>query len=196
LKASLDAVPTTTARETLALLYQRVGNRGEAVRLADEVASNARRSGDAVQLARAERLIETVTVQPARAVSEGCPSDAGLVGSKLTLPAGGDDFETATLVTPCVYRPQVDIPREQKQYYKVSLRAGQVLGIVMRLRGSNSSNIWITLHGPDGGHIDGRATYGDSSKTDPLEYKPAQAGPAYFTLSGAVEGAALQIAVN
>ena len=116
LKASLDAVPTATARETLALLYQRVGNRGEAVRLADEVATDARRSGDAVQVARAERLIETAAVQPpARAVSERCPSDAGFVGPKLTLPLGGDDFERATLVTPCFYTPQVDIPGDQKQ---------------------------------------------------------------------------------
>jgi hypothetical protein len=129
-------------------------------------------------------------------VSERCPSGAGFVGLKLPLPPGGDDFERATLVTPCFYTPQIDVPGDEKHYYKVSLRSGQALSIKMRLRGIGASNVFITLHGPDGAEIGNTGSYADSSMTPPLEYTPPEAGPAYFTLRGAVRGAALEISVR
>jgi tetratricopeptide (TPR) repeat protein len=61
LEASLKAVPTATARETLALLYQEAGNRDGAIRLAKEAVSEALGSGDAVKVVKAERLLASVT---------------------------------------------------------------------------------------------------------------------------------------
>ena len=42
LEASLKAVPTATARETLALLYQKTGNRDRAIRLAEQALAETR----------------------------------------------------------------------------------------------------------------------------------------------------------
>jgi hypothetical protein len=195
LRVSLEAVPTATARETLALLYQRAGNRREAMRLADEMASDARTSGTAVDVARAARLIESVSA-PARLSSQACPADAAFIGQKLRLPPGSEEFEHATQVTPCFYTPLVDIPSDQKQYYAVALRAGETMTIKMRLRGLNSSNVWIQLYGPDGGFRTETGAYYASAMTDQIEYKADSAGLAYFSLSGAVQGGVLQIAVG
>jgi tetratricopeptide (TPR) repeat protein len=56
LEASLTAVPTAAARETLALLYQKAGNRQGAIHLAEQAVSEAHESGNAIKIAKAERL--------------------------------------------------------------------------------------------------------------------------------------------
>jgi tetratricopeptide (TPR) repeat protein len=106
LEASLKAVPTATARETLALLYQKAGNRDGAVRLAEQTVSEARESGDALKSAKAERLLAAVSTPLQLQSSQACPPDAGLVGAKLNLPPGANDFETSPLLVPCVYSGQ------------------------------------------------------------------------------------------
>src|SRR5262245_28321848 len=60
LEASMQAVPTATARETLALLYQQAGDRGRALQLAEDAVRSAREHGSAVDKAKAARLLDTV----------------------------------------------------------------------------------------------------------------------------------------
>jgi hypothetical protein len=82
---------------------------------------------------------------------EACPPGAGLVGAKLKLPPGGDDFETAPLLVPCVYSGQFDVEESQPKYYKVALESGQTLKAVLRARGVGAAWTSINLHGPNGG---------------------------------------------
>jgi hypothetical protein len=60
LESSLKAVPTSAARETLALLYQRLGNTEGASKLAEQALAEARTSGHALNTARAERFVRQV----------------------------------------------------------------------------------------------------------------------------------------
>src|SRR5262249_17558566 len=196
LEASIKAVPTAAARETLALLYQKAGNRDGAVRLAEQAVSEARESGDALKSAKAERLLATVSTPPQRQPSQACPPGTGLVGAKLNLPPGGDDFETSPGLVPCVYSGQFDVESSHPKYYKVALQHGQTLRVVLRTRGANAQATTVALHGPNGGSLGGYTAYGDSSVTKPLEYKADELGAAYVSLSGGVRGSALEISVR
>ena len=169
LEASLKAVPTATARETLALLYQKAGNRDQAIELAEQAVSDARGSGDALKSAKAERLLAAVSTPLQQPASQGCPSDAGLVGAKLTLPPGGNDFETSPPLIPCVYSGQFDVERSSRSTYKVALQPGQTLRVVLRTRGAKATTTEVKLHRPDGGSLGGYTAYGESSVTTPLE---------------------------
>ncbi|HKV81582.1 MAG TPA: hypothetical protein VJP02_25775 [Candidatus Sulfotelmatobacter sp.] len=92
LEASVKAVPTAAAQETLALLYQKAGESRRAVQVAGQAVSTAREAGDAVRTAKAERVLSTVSASGSApvTVSKSCPSGAALVGPKLDLPPGGD----------------------------------------------------------------------------------------------------------
>lgn len=196
LEASLKAVPTATARETLALFYQKAGNRDRAIELAEQAVSEARESGDAVKTAKAERLLAAVTPPPQHMAPQACPPEAGLVGAKLDLPPGGDDFETSPLLVPCVYSGQFDVERSRPKYYKVAIKGGETLNVVLRTRGADATNTTIGLHGPNGGNLGGYTAYGDSTMTKPLKYKADEVGAAYVSLSGGVRGSALEISVR
>jgi hypothetical protein len=196
LETSLKAVPTATARETLALLYQKTGNRAGAIQLADQAVSEARESGDAVKIARAERLRMAVTTPSQPMGLQECPPGAGLVGAKLDLPPGGEAFETSPLLAPCVYSGLFDVESLQPKYYKVALKGGETLKVVLRTRGAGATATSIGLHGPDGGHIRGYTVYGDSAMTSPLEYKAVEASSAFVSHSGGVRGSALEISVR
>ena len=141
LELSLKAVPTATARETLALLYQETGNRDGAIRLAKEAVSEARDSGNAVQKVKADRLLASVTTPGPATPSQACPANAGLIGEKLNLPAGGDNFETAPLLVPCVYSGQFDVEGAELKYYKVAVNGGQTLRVVFRTRGVDAKTV-------------------------------------------------------
>ena len=158
LEASLKAVPTVTARETLALLHHRVGNTTRAMELAEQAVSESRDTG-AVNTARAERVLNDVSAP--RVVSpKGCPADAGLVGAKLDLPPGGDSFETAAVLVPCVYRGLIDIETTQWKYYKLALQSSQTLAVVFRLRDSDAHfQNSLRLHGPAGAPSSERKQY-------------------------------------
>jgi len=196
LEASLKAVPTAAARETLALLYQRVGNRTGAIELAEQAVQAARESGGAVKTVRAERLLSAVQAPAPAVVSKACPSGAGLIGPKLDLPPGGDAFETAPLLAPCVYQGMLDSKSEKWAYYKFSLQAGQTLKVVMRSRDSSASYLLFRLHGPDGGLIGGYSTHDESVVTKPLEYKADASGAAYVSVAGGVRGSAFEFAIR
>jgi hypothetical protein len=195
-EASLKAVPTVTARETLALLYQKAGNRQGAIRLAEEAVSGAHASGDAVKIAKAERLLADIKTPAQPIAVQACPPGAALVGAKLKLPLGGDEFETATVLVPCVYSGQFDVTASQPTYYKVALKGGQTLRVVLRTRGVEPAGASIKLYGPDGGSIKGYSMHGENAIGPPLEYKADQSGAAYIKLSGGVRGAALDISVQ
>ena len=196
LEASLKAVPTVTARETLALLYQKAGNRDGAIRLAKQAVSEAREAGDAIKIAKAEGLLDAVTTPTKPVASQACPPGAGLVGAKLDLPPGGDDFETSPPLVPCVYSGQFDVEKSKPKYYKVALKGGQTLRVVLRTRGVDAKSTTVTLHGPDGGARHGSTAYTDSTLTNPLEYKADESSAAYVSLTGGVRGSALEILVK
>jgi tetratricopeptide (TPR) repeat protein len=196
LEASLKAVPTATARETLALLYQKAGNRDGAIRLAEQAVAEARDSGDAVKTVKAERLLASVRTPPQVMASQSCPPGAGLVGAKLSLPAGGDNFETASLLVPCVYNGQFDIESSQPKYYKATLKGGQTLRVTLRTRDVRADSTTVKLHGPDGGILNGYTLYGESNRGRALEYKAPDVVTAYVSLSGGVRGSALEISVK
>ena len=194
LESSLKAVPTATARETLALLYQRAGNRNGATRLAEQAVAEARESGQAVKIVKAERLLASVKTPTQSKTSESCPSGAALVGTKLNLPSGGDSFETASPLAPCVYSGQFDV-EGSAQYYKVTLTAGQVLRVIARTREEKGESITVKLHGPDGGLVNGHTLWGASNLGRALEYKADEPGNAYVSVQGGVRRAALEIRV-
>jgi len=169
LEASLKAVPTAAARETLALLYQKAGDTKRAIQLAQEAVTAAREAGDAVKTAKAERLLSAVSASPPASPPKSCPSNAGMIGPKLDLPPGGDTFEAATLLVSCVYKGVTDT--KEWWYYKLAVRSGQTLKVVMRTRDSWAPITEIRLHGPDGAKLGGHWATGGSSLTEPLEFK-------------------------
>jgi len=196
LESSLKAVPTAAARETLALLYQKAGETKRAIQLAEQAVSAARETGDAVKTAKAERLLNTVSASPPASTAKSCPSDAGMIGPKLDLPPGGETFETAPLLVPCVYKGVIDTENGQWRYYKLAVPRGQTLKVVMRTRDANASSTEIRLHGPDGANLGGYSAYGDSVLTKPVEYKADEAAAAYVSVSGGVRGSAFDFSIR
>jgi tetratricopeptide (TPR) repeat protein len=196
LESSLKAVPTAAARETLALLYQKAGDTKRAVQLAGQAVSAARESGDAVKTAKAERLLREVSASPSVSARKSCPADAGLIGPKLDLPAGGETFETATLLVPCVYKGLTDTESGQWRYYKLSVARGHTLKVVMRTRDANASGITVRLHGPNGGTLAGYTAGGESTVTNPLEYKAEEPAVVFVSVQGGVRGSAFEISTQ
>jgi hypothetical protein len=194
LEASLKTVPTATARETLALLYQQIGDRPRALELAEDAVNASREKGTAVERAKADRLLATVRNAPPPA-TKPCPRDAGLVGAKLDLPAGGEDFENATPLEPCVYKGLVDVGTAWR-FYKVSVPKGRTLRVIMRTRSVDAGSTDVRLHGPNGGSRGGYSAYGESSLTSPLEFKAEETGAAYVAVKGGVRGSAFEIALR
>jgi len=198
LQSSLKAVPTAAAQETLALLYQRAGDNRQAVQLAGQAVSTARQAGDAVRTAKAERVLSAVSGSGSApvSVSKSCPSDAGLIGPKLDLPSGGDSFESATLLVPCVYKGVLDTQNGQWMFYKLSVPRGQTLQVVMRTRDANSVATDIRLHGPNGGALGGYTVYGDSNVTKPLEYKADDPAVVFVSIAGGVRASAFDLSIR
>jgi tetratricopeptide (TPR) repeat protein len=196
LEASLKAVPTAAARQTLALLYQKAGDTKRAIQLAEQAVTAARETGDAVKTAKAERLLSAVSASSPASTPKSCPSNAGLIGPKLDLPPGGDTFETATLLLPCVYKGLTDTENGQWRYYKIAVRSGQTLKVVMRTGDVNPSSAAIRLHGPDGASLGTVYGYLGSSLTKPLEFKAAEPAVAYVGVTGGVRGAAFDFSVR
>jgi hypothetical protein len=77
LESSVKAVPTAAAQETLALLYQRAGNRTAAIRSAEQAVQAARQTGNAVKIVRAERLLSAVQASLPPLATSIKPSDPG-----------------------------------------------------------------------------------------------------------------------
>ncbi|HYL63021.1 MAG TPA: hypothetical protein VE077_10405 [Candidatus Methylomirabilis sp.] len=200
LESSIQAVPTAAARETLALLYQKAGDTTRAAQVATQAVSAARESGDAVRTARAERLLSEVSAStqgpPPPTHPKSCPADAGLVGSKLDLPAGGDAFETAIPILPCVYKGLTDAPSPQWKFYKLSVPQGKTVRVVMRTRDVDAHQVEIRLHNPDGGVVGGYTTFGASYVTNPLEYKADKPAIVFVSVQGEVRGAAFDFSLH
>src|SRR5262249_35437027 len=129
-------------------------------------------------------------------VPKSCPSGASLVGPKMDLPMGGENFETASLLLPCVYQGLSDTVNDQRRYYKLSVPQGQTLKVVMRTRDIDSPNTEIQLHGPDGGSIGGYSAFGESVATKPLEYKADESATVFISLKGGIRGAAIDFSVR
>ena len=81
-------------------------------------------------------------------------------------------------------------------FYKVAIKDGQTLRVVVRTRDLEAHPTAVKLHGPDGGFLGGYTLYGESNLGRALEYKAQEVGTAYVSLSGGVRGSALQIAAK
>jgi len=196
LESSLKAIPTATARETLALLYQRAGDRERAIQVAQEAVSAARETGDTLKTVKAERVLSAVIKLPARQLPTSCPADAGLVGAKLDLPPGGDSFETATTLVPCVYKGMSDVDASLWKYYKVSVPPGKMLKVVFRTRDVDASKTKLRLHDANGISLGGYDVWGESATAKPLEYKADEGSAAYVSVTGSVRGAAFDFQLH
>jgi hypothetical protein len=200
LEGSIKAVPTAAAQDTLALLYQKVGDGKRAAQLAAQAVATAREGGDPVRTAKAERVLSAVSTSSGPGQNppppSSCPSNVGMIGPKADLPAGGDSFETATLLIPCVYKGLFDTQNDQYLYYKMAVPRGQTLKVMMRTRDTNSASAAIRLHGPNGGMLGGYTAYGDSSVTNPLTYKADETGSVFLSLGGGLRGSAIEISLH
>ena len=146
--------------------------------------------------------------QPARAqagAGQACPPGAAMVGTKLDLPPGGNQLESATLLVPCVYRGLSDTADDKWTYYKIDVPQAQTLKVVFRLRDSNFPapskfdrflyGATIRLHGPNGGKVvEGSAN--EPSIVRELEYKASESGFAFIGLHHAVRDAAIQFSIS
>ena len=119
-----------------------------------------------------------------------------MIGPKADLPAGGDSFETATPLIPCVYKGMFDTQNDQFLYYKLAVPRGRTLQVMMRTRDTNSASVAIRLHGPNGGMLGGYTAYGDSSVTNPLTYKADEAGSVFLSLGGGLRDSAIEISLH
>jgi hypothetical protein len=196
LEESLKAVPSAAARETLALLYQKAGDTKRAIQLAEQAVASARESGNPVKTAKAERLLSAVSASPSASTPKSCPSDAGLIGPKLDLPPGGDAFETATLLVPCVYKGLTDTENNQWRYYKLAVPRGKTLNVVMRTRDGDTPWTEIRLHGPDGANLSGYSAQGDSVLTKPIEFKADKPAVVYVGVNGSVRNSAFDFSLR
>jgi hypothetical protein len=96
----------------------------------------------------------------------------------------------------CVYKGVTDTENEQWRYYKLAVRSGQTLKVVMRTRDGDAPTTQIRLHGPDGANLGGYYASGGSTLTKPLEFKADEPAVVYVGLNGGVRGAAFDFSVR
>lgn len=124
LQSSINAVPSLAAEYTLAYLYQKKGDAANSSTHAAAAQSLANRNGDSLAQLRLEQLAATGSAQSAR---------PGLIGEKATLPQGGASFEDARPISPGLYISTEPLNGNQYRYFKLRLKAGQVLLVDFRV---------------------------------------------------------------
>ena len=158
-------------------------------------------------VARAERLLNDLKTPDRYIQPKGCPPGAGLVGSKLDLPPGGEEYETSPLLLPCAYRGLNDTkdggyqnrPTLEWRYYKLAVQRGQTVKVTFRMRDKAVDYpfqlLKVRLHQPNGAlaHEDYAMQPAEGKA---IEYKAEQMGFAYVSVNGVVRGAAFEFSVH
>lgn len=93
LQASIAAIPSLTAQEMLSYLYRQKGDFDHAYNAWEAAEKTARKSGNAIVLAR----LDNTGAPRATPSAEG---EHDLIGNSAPLPKGGEGFETAVKIPP------------------------------------------------------------------------------------------------
>jgi len=96
LQASIAAIPSLTAQEMLIYLYRQKGDLGSASNAWEAAEKTARKSGNAIALAR----LDNTGAPRAIPSAEG---DHDLIGNSTPLPKGGEGLDTAVKIPPGFY---------------------------------------------------------------------------------------------
>jgi hypothetical protein len=150
LKASIAALPTLTAKETLANLYRANGDPADAAAARADAMKIATQRGDAIALVRLQN----------EAAAGGAVFDVAgehdLIGASTPLPKGGDTFETAPPLSPGFYNCAVK--EGCFAWYRMELRAGQRIDVKFR-SATDGGFAGLVINGTNG---EAEAQAGDS----------------------------------
>jgi hypothetical protein len=144
LQESVKALPTLTAQEMLTYLYRQKRDFANASTTWEAAVKTARERGDALALVRLDK----------DGVPRSVPDAEGehdLIGAKISLPKGGDDYESAQTISPGLY--ECAGPDVCASWYKLTLRPGQQL--LVKFRNPPAGGLaGITLFGTNGERLD------------------------------------------
>ena len=185
LQASLNAVPTLTAEYTLAYLYKRKGNLGEAGKHATE-AIKLVKPGNPMALVRAEQLAKSVS---AEANSDNAPNSLGTTvkcqmigGPKSPFPTPGKSLDEATKISPGLYIWKESLGLGDKRYFKMHLRSHQTLAIDFRTPDSGFATAGATIYDGNGDSKVATGGYMGPSRLESIAWSPSTDGWVYFSV--------------
>jgi hypothetical protein len=186
LQASLNAVPSLSAEYTLAYLYKKKGNLGDANKHAAE-ALKLVKPGDPMALVRAEQLVKSVS---AEANSDNPPNSLGTTekcqmvgGRKSPFPAPGKSLDDATTISPGLYIWKDSLGGNDKRYFKMNLRPHQTLAIDFRTPDSEGGpSAGATIYDGNGdSKVEGGITHG-RSRLASIAWSPSTDGWVYLSV--------------
>jgi len=193
LQASLSAVPSLSAEYTLAYLYKKKGNLGDANKHAAE-ALKLVKPGDPMALVRTEQLVTSVS---AEANSDNPPNSLGTTekcqmigGRKSPFPTPGKSLDDATTISPGLYIWKESLGKDDKRYFKMRLRSHQTLAIDLRTPDSGTPSAAATIYDGNGDKKVVRGILYEGSRLGSIAWLPSTDGWVYFSVGGEGYGVA------
>jgi len=184
LQASLNAVPSLSAEYTLAYLYQKKGNLGDANKHAAE-ALKLVKPGDSMAQVRTERLLNSISGE---AYSGNPPNSLGTTekcqmvgGHKSLFPTPGKLIDDATTISPGLYIWKETLSGNDRRYFKMHLRPHQTLAIDLRTPDSGGS-AGATIYDANGEKKAEAPIWYERSKLESIAWSPSTDGWVYFSV--------------
>jgi hypothetical protein len=190
LQASIAAIPSLTALEMLSYLYRQKGDVDNAYNAWEAAEKTARRSGNAIVLAR----LDNAGAPRAIPTAEG---DHDLIGNSTPLPKGGEGFETALKIPPGFYSCTDRFPGCD-WWYTFYLGTGQSLDVKFRSP-ATSSRPGAGIYGTNGQGLKSAGTFSDRAGPGSIIYQTSWTAPVsgwHFLRIGADPGAVYRLTIR
>lgn len=198
LQASISAVPTVTANLTLAQLYDKKHLRDNAKQATAAASMLADARGDALGSIKANHVADELHQSEVAADPSGNSRISGspFIGPhKRRFPAGAANYEDAPVIVPDTYIGSDDLPEGVTKYYKLSMKAGQTLTVVLRHRDRDAGWSGVSMRDKGGFNRGAQQAWGPSDGAT-ATYKAEEGGWAYVGLYGATKDTVYAINVQ
>lgn len=198
LKASIEEVPTITARMTLAELLDRLGRPTEAKSVADQAASTAHDRGSSIDVVRADMLSASLSKETVAAATKASAAGVNpMITATTPLPPGGDSLVTARPLNPGIYVGATSAKDPAvRAFYRVALpQKRQRFLLTFRLPDTNACDMFLRLHTDDGRNAAERHQWYESA----LDGAGIDAPPGnfvYFSVQGCIKGTVYNVQVQ
>lgn len=107
---------------------------------------------------------------------------AGIANAQETLSEGGDSFEAATSIQPGSYTADREIAKDSYKYFKISLKAGQVIKVKFTTPGEGSPYAGAAIYNSQEEQVQEEVIIGGPNESKTLVWAPSTTGIFYITV--------------
>lgn len=106
----------------------------------------------------------------------------GIANAQEALPKGGDSFETAVKLETGSYTADREIAQDSYEYFKITLKAGQVIKVKFTTPGEGSPYAGASIYSSEEEQVQEEVIIGDPNKSETLVWAPSKTGIFYITV--------------